>query len=229
MTRRDTIIYWTGFGVIMALLIAAPLVLPAYWSRFVTEILIWGLLLVVLFAAVAGVAIAVPAVLAAKVSSYFAILYAVVVPALLVAAIWVGVKLYYFAVAAMVSPTGTSPIRTSFQLVKGRWWSTFGRALLLLVIIWGISIVGNLLIQVVGQVAIVSSLHINQVTGEIQVDGQDISTLDTVDFSKLLPSTGSLILLADLYAVTQGVAQAIGLSGAAGLYRRAGGPSALTG
>ncbi|MEA3026241.1 MAG: branched-chain amino acid transport system permease protein livM [Alphaproteobacteria bacterium] len=44
MTRRDTIIYWTGFGVIMALLVIAPLVLPAYWSRFVTEILIWGLL-----------------------------------------------------------------------------------------------------------------------------------------------------------------------------------------
>src|SRR4029077_15706739 len=43
MTKRDTIIYWSGFGVIMALLIVAPLVLPPYWSRFVTEILIWGL------------------------------------------------------------------------------------------------------------------------------------------------------------------------------------------
>ena len=44
MTRRDTIIYWTGFGVIMALLIAAPLLLPPFWQRFLTEILIWGLL-----------------------------------------------------------------------------------------------------------------------------------------------------------------------------------------
>lgn len=44
MTKRDKIIYWTGFGVIVALLIVAPLVLPPYWSRFVTEILIWGLL-----------------------------------------------------------------------------------------------------------------------------------------------------------------------------------------
>jgi branched-chain amino acid transport system permease protein len=44
MTRRDTIIYWSGFSVIMALLIIAPLVLPPFWSRFVTEILIWGLL-----------------------------------------------------------------------------------------------------------------------------------------------------------------------------------------
>jgi branched-chain amino acid transport system permease protein len=44
MSKRDTIIYWIGFGVIVALLIVAPLVLPPFWSRFCTEILIWGLL-----------------------------------------------------------------------------------------------------------------------------------------------------------------------------------------
>ena len=44
MSKRDRIIYWTGFCVIMALLIVAPLVLPEFWRRFLTEILIWGLL-----------------------------------------------------------------------------------------------------------------------------------------------------------------------------------------
>ena len=43
MTRHDKI-YWSGFCVIMALLIVAPLVLPEFWRRFLTEILIWGLL-----------------------------------------------------------------------------------------------------------------------------------------------------------------------------------------
>jgi branched-chain amino acid transport system permease protein len=33
-----------GFSVVLALLIAAPLVLPAFWRSFLTEILIWGLL-----------------------------------------------------------------------------------------------------------------------------------------------------------------------------------------
>jgi branched-chain amino acid transport system permease protein len=37
-------IYWIGFCVIMALLVIAPLVLPAFWRRFLTEVLIWGLL-----------------------------------------------------------------------------------------------------------------------------------------------------------------------------------------
>ena len=44
MNKRHTIIYWTGFCVVMALLIVAPLVLPEFWRRFLTEILIWGLL-----------------------------------------------------------------------------------------------------------------------------------------------------------------------------------------
>ena len=44
MTTRPATGYWTGFAIILALLIAAPLALPEFWRRFVTEILIWGLL-----------------------------------------------------------------------------------------------------------------------------------------------------------------------------------------
>ena len=36
--------YWIGFALVLAFLTAAPLVLPPFWQRFVTEILIWGLL-----------------------------------------------------------------------------------------------------------------------------------------------------------------------------------------
>ena len=37
-------IFWVGFCVVMAVLIVAPLVLPEFWRRFLTEVLIWGLL-----------------------------------------------------------------------------------------------------------------------------------------------------------------------------------------
>ena len=43
-TRSSSARYWMGFGVVLALLALAPLVLPEFWRRFVTEILIWGLL-----------------------------------------------------------------------------------------------------------------------------------------------------------------------------------------
>jgi branched-chain amino acid transport system permease protein len=42
--RRSATSYWIGFSIILALLALAPLVLPEFWRRFVTEILIWGLL-----------------------------------------------------------------------------------------------------------------------------------------------------------------------------------------
>ncbi len=43
-THLPQVGYWIGFGIALALLIAAPLVLPEFWRRFTTEILIWGLL-----------------------------------------------------------------------------------------------------------------------------------------------------------------------------------------
>src|SRR6202035_5486703 len=39
-----TAVYWIGFCVVMAVLIVAPLVLSPFWARFLTEVLIWGLL-----------------------------------------------------------------------------------------------------------------------------------------------------------------------------------------
>ncbi|HEY7538768.1 MAG TPA: branched-chain amino acid ABC transporter permease [Methylomirabilota bacterium] len=36
--------YWITFAVVIGLLVIAPLVLPPFWQRFVTEIMIWGLL-----------------------------------------------------------------------------------------------------------------------------------------------------------------------------------------
>jgi len=42
--QRHTALFWTIFAVVIAALIVAPLVLPTFWQRFVTEILIWGLL-----------------------------------------------------------------------------------------------------------------------------------------------------------------------------------------
>jgi branched-chain amino acid transport system permease protein len=42
--QTPTARYWTAFAIVLAALVVAPLVLPEFWRRFVTEILIWGLL-----------------------------------------------------------------------------------------------------------------------------------------------------------------------------------------
>jgi branched-chain amino acid transport system permease protein len=44
MRARHRLVFWAGFCLVVALLAVAPLVLPEFWRRFLTEILIWGLL-----------------------------------------------------------------------------------------------------------------------------------------------------------------------------------------
>lgn len=44
MSRRHPVIFWSVFATAIVLLAIAPLVLPEFWRRFVTEVLIWGLL-----------------------------------------------------------------------------------------------------------------------------------------------------------------------------------------
>jgi branched-chain amino acid transport system permease protein len=41
---RPSAAYWIGFVVVVGALALSPFVLPEFWQRFVTEILIWGLL-----------------------------------------------------------------------------------------------------------------------------------------------------------------------------------------
>src|SRR5713226_5343391 len=44
MRSRQRVVFWIGLGVVVALLAVAPFVLPVFWRRLLTEILIWGLL-----------------------------------------------------------------------------------------------------------------------------------------------------------------------------------------
>ena len=44
MRSRQRVIFWIGLGLIVLLLTVAPLILPVFWRRLLTEILIWGLL-----------------------------------------------------------------------------------------------------------------------------------------------------------------------------------------
>jgi branched-chain amino acid transport system permease protein len=44
MSRRHPLIFWSVFAAAIVLLVIAPMVLPEFWRRFVTEVLIWGLL-----------------------------------------------------------------------------------------------------------------------------------------------------------------------------------------
>ena len=44
MSKRFPVLFWSVFAASIVLLAVAPLILPEFWRRFLTEVLIWGLL-----------------------------------------------------------------------------------------------------------------------------------------------------------------------------------------
>src|SRR5678815_489520 len=44
ISKRHPLLFWSVFAAAIVLLAVAPMVLPVFWRRFLTEVLIWGLL-----------------------------------------------------------------------------------------------------------------------------------------------------------------------------------------
>ena len=99
----------------------------------------WLIVVVIGFVGVALVA----AVLVALVPPLAVVVIVAGVPI----AVWIGIK-WAFVVVAIVDRPG-APFSRSSETCRGRWWATFGRLLLLGIVMWLISLV----IQTVGTIA----------------------------------------------------------------------------
>ena len=138
--------------------------------------------------------------------------------------IWLAIKMAFWGVALAVGPSGTNPFSASWNLSKGRFWGTFGRLILLYIVIWLVSLVFNVILQVVFGTAMSNLFQVDPITGELLVNGENIESQDVINFSDFVPSGIWFALLAALYGLTQSVTQALGISGATGLYARGDGP-----
>lgn len=71
--------------------------------------------------------------------------------ALLIALIWLGVRLIFWFIAIVVDHAGAvQGLKMSFELTRGRWWPVFGLAVLLGAILYGVSFAFDLLSRLVG-------------------------------------------------------------------------------
>lgn len=128
---------------------------------------------------------------------------------LLVAALPIGVYAAVrlaFLVQALVDRRG-SPFGRSARVTDGRWWPTFGRLLLIGVIVWGVSAIVNTVASVLGTGR----------PGPFGRGGIEVTTtegIDRVDLTELVPVDPVSITVAIVAAVVLNVCAA-GLSGAA--------------
>ena len=104
-----------------------------------------------------------------------------------VASVWLWVKLNFAGVAIAVAPRGTNPFGASWRFTAGRWWATFGRLLLLTVIVIGVSFVINLLTQAAAVPQLGSNLSVSPNGEDLLLDGVPIQDLDSIDLSDLAP------------------------------------------
>lgn len=183
-TTRPDPRYWAGVAIVVALLAIAPLVLPEFWRRFLTEILIWGLLAMssdiligytgmVSFGHSAffglGMYGAAAALLTIKPPSLWAaILYGLVgagVVAAFVAFFSTRLREIYFAITTLVfSQIFYVIIFTSTELTGGENGLTFRQPRLALPFMEGVPFTSNTLHWFVLAVVVISYLLLRRVT-----------------------------------------------------------------
>jgi hypothetical protein len=190
--------------------------------------ILWGLVLAVGAVAVVAVLYALPVGLALVTGNAgFIALFLLTVPVLIWLVLWLGVRLTHVPMAIVVGPRRANPISVSMSLTKNRWLGHFGRLLLLGLIVSILSLVVQVVIDIAFQAALFSRFGVDPITGELQLNGQDISTIDVLVVRDFLPSLPVLLLVTAVAGLNQAVSYALGASGAASLYRRAGGSAEL--
>ncbi len=142
-----------------------------------------------------------------------------------VAAVWLWVRLNFVGVAVAVAPSGTNPFGASWRFTAGRWWSTFGRLLLLAILVAGVGFVLNLVTQAVAVPQLGDNLSVAPNGEDLLLDGVPIQDLDSIDLADVAPGAGGFLLLAAVGLAGQAVQQCVSISGLTALYRRGGGPA----
>ncbi len=193
------------------------------------RMLLIGLLLII----VVVVIMAVPALLiSAGVysggSSLFALIGLTVVTSILAAPllVWIWVKTGFVWVSAAVTPSGTSALRSSFEVSSGRFWSVLARMGILFSMSTFLSSVAQTIAQFAAPVVLFGQFETGP-TGQLVVNGQELANLDQVRVGDLLPSPiGSLVYLT-VFVLVSAAGQALIGSGLSSLYAKAKAPNSF--
>ncbi|MCP4226543.1 MAG: DUF2510 domain-containing protein [Actinomycetia bacterium] len=183
----------------------------------------WGLVYCLMLSLAALLFIGPVVLLVAIIGPSGLILLLLVVPLVVVGSLWIWVKLAFVPTAMAIAPSGVNPFSASWRLSDARWWPTFGRLVLVWLIVTGVSFVANIATQFVAAFTPIANVETDPYTNDVIIDGQNISELDVVDFNLFLPSVGVLVGFAMMMALSQAINQSVQISGVSGLYYQGGG------
>jgi hypothetical protein len=134
---------------------------------------------------------------------------------LVVAMVWLSVKLSFITVGAVVIPRGTSVIRTSWNVTTGWFWAIFGRQLLLSLLLSMIFMAAYLVLYF-STVAFI-------VTRGLSIADESNETLNVIELADILPNPVVTVAVVGLFSAAIYLIQTVGYSGTVALYADLGG------
>jgi hypothetical protein len=146
----------------------------------------------------------------AVVATLSAALAVVTALALAVLAIWLVVKLAFFATACVAPVPERNPFGSSSDVSKGRFWAVFGRLAVLMMVMFAVSIALNIAFS-----AFVSGPSQDDIDRLVQVDGDEVVFIDVGGLMEELDPVGPGVLIAALPGT---ITSAIALAGTALLF-----------
>ena len=200
--------------------------------RRLPRAILWGLVLAIVLTVLAVLFVVILSVVLAlslgddtngDSNPLFALLVVPVLVLAFVVGAWLWAKLAFFFPALAVGPSGTNPFAASWSMSRGRFWSVFGRLLLVAValsVLWGIF---NAISQPFFGSAAADIFQLDVVTGDVFVDGQNVDDLDEIRWADVLPGAGWFGAFAAAYALGRAIVDSIWTSAVTGLYWRGGG------
>lgn len=133
---------------------------------------------------------------------------------------WLLVRLSLAAVPLVVGRRGGNPFGQSWEITRDRWWATFGRLVLAMVILFAIGFTLNIFTQIVTGA---TGFQLTTVGDQVYLNGEPIPDDEIFRPIDHLPSLGGFAILLALSTASQAVQQAIQIAAAVGLYIRGGG------
>lgn len=142
---------------------------------------------------------------------------------LMLAAIWMWVRLAFISAAVAAAPARQSVFRSSIEVSSGRFWPVFGRLLLVIV---GAAIIG----QLAGWLSqgVSASIDSNALAERVTVEStgtEPVITVADFELAELLPSLQSFLVFGSIAAVIGSLLALIASSAMMRLYLEAGGNS----
>ncbi|MEM7273038.1 MAG: DUF2510 domain-containing protein [Actinomycetota bacterium] len=142
----------------------------------------------------------------------------------LAGSLWLSVKLVFLPVTAVVVPSGQSAFRATWNTPKGRFWPVLGRVLLLFLLIGLLIAIPYFVMLFVIPGLIFSRLEV-LADGTLAIDGQDVDTIDVLEFSSVLPNVGAMVATILVIGYLFTMIYLVGASAVSALYADLGGPN----